>query len=311
MLGGKFNPDWSSDGSVWEAWRRTCQPGSSARRIYSSVRPAFVTHAKNHLTSHILPGVDFFFANDTSASIDFCSAPHAHNQQGHFFSDWRTIGALYPVLSPAKAAGFLDIRIPSHYYYGSTPQYTYGWDPINLELKDVDPMEVPWEDKVDMVFWRGATTGGGNHPPGFSPHYHRHRFVRMASDASKTPKVVTFAYPPSSTTNWASVEVPVGDLNQDVLDAAFVKVTAADNYPGGLAALKRDHRFSDSVPLGAHWGYKYLVDLDGMSYSGRFFAFLASDSVPVKATVYKEFFSDWIQPWYVMTACESSCSAFF
>jgi len=34
-----------------------------------------------------------------------------------------------------------------------------------------------------------------------------------------------------------------------------------------------------------------------MGYSGRFFAFLASDSVPVKATVYSEFFSDWIQPW--------------
>lgn len=239
--------------------------------------------------------------NDTSANIDFCSIPHAHNQQGHFFSDWRTIGALYPVFSPAKANGFLDIRIPSHYYYGSTPQYTYGWDPVNLELKDVDPMEIPWDDKVDKVFWRGATTGGGNHPPGFSPQYHRHRFVRMASDTSDTQKVVTFAYPPSSTTNWVSVGVPVGDLNEDVLDAAFVKLTAVESYPGGLTALKKDHKFSDSVPLGAHWGYKYLVDLDGMSYSGRFLAFLASDSVPIKATVYKEFFSDWIQPWYVLT----------
>ncbi|KAJ7475275.1 hypothetical protein B0H11DRAFT_2235902 [Mycena galericulata] len=32
-------------------------------------------------------------------------------------------------------------------------------------------------------------------------------------------------------------------------------------------------------------GYKYLLDLDGTGYSGRFLAFLASDSVPVKATV--------------------------
>lgn len=234
--------------------------------------------------------------------MDFCASPHAHNQQGHFFSDWRTIGALYPVFSPAKANGFLDIRIPSHYYFGSTPQYTYGWDPVNLELKDVDPMEVPWNDKVDTVFWRGATTGGGNHPPGFTPQYHRHRFVRMASETSKVTKVVTFPYPPSSEApKWVSVEVPVGELNEDALDAAFVKVTAADSYPGGLQALKKDHRFSDSVPLGAHWGYKYLLDLDGMSYSGRFLAFLASDSVPIKATVYREFFSDWIQPWYVIS----------
>jgi len=39
--------------------------------------------------------------------------------------------------------------------------------------------------------------------------------------------------------------------------------------------------------------------LDGMSYSGRFLSFLASDSVPVKSSVYEEWFTDWIQPWYV------------
>jgi hypothetical protein len=95
--------------------------------------------------------------------------------QGHFFSDFRTIPAVYPVFSPAKAKGFLDIRIPSHYYYGSTARYTYGWDPINEELTDVDKMEVPWEDKMNKVYWRGASTGGGNNPPGFSEQYQRHR----------------------------------------------------------------------------------------------------------------------------------------
>jgi hypothetical protein len=83
------------------------------------------------------------------------------------------------------------------------------------------------------------------------------------------------------------------------MDAAFVKAVAANSYPGGLKALEADHRFADSVPLGRHWAYKYLIDLDGMSYSGRFMSFLASDSVPIKSTVYDEFFTDWIQPWYV------------
>ena len=83
------------------------------------------------------------------------------------------------------------------------------------------------------------------------------------------------------------------------MDTAFVKAVGDANYPGGLEAMQRDLRLSDAVPLGRHWSYKYLVDLDGMSYSGRFMAYLASDSVAVKATVYKEYFSDWIQPWYV------------
>nr|GAT43851.1 predicted protein [Mycena chlorophos] len=37
--------------------------------------------------------------------------------------------------------------------------------------------------------------------------------------------------------------------------------------------------------------------MDGVGYSGRFMALLASDSVPLKATVYDEFFAGWIEPW--------------
>lgn len=298
MLGGPFRADWGDDGTVWEAWRRTCTPDSPARRLYSSLRSAFTPQGKNHIRStQAVPGEDFEFVKKTAANTNYCSQPYAHYQQGHFFSDWRSIHALYPVLSPARAPGYLDIRIPSHYYYGSTKRYTYGWDSINLELKKVDPMEVPWDEKIDKIFWRGATTGGGNHPPGFSPQYHRHRFLRLASEHSNATHVVTFADPPSSTTQFVTAEVPAGALNEDIMDTAFVKAVAANAYPGGLEALQRDHRFGDSVPLGTHWSYKYLVDLDGMSYSGRFLAFLASDSLPIKSTVYEEFFSDWIQPW--------------
>lgn len=119
----------------------------------------------------------------------------------------------------------------------------------------------------------------------------------MASDNSTVNRTVTFADPPTST-NYVSVSVPIAKLNSEIMDVAFVKATNPKAYPGGLEAMMKDHRFGDSVPLGKHWSYKYLVDFDGMSYSGRFMAFLASDSVAVKSTVYEEFFSDWIQPWY-------------
>lgn len=182
MLGGPFRPDWGDDGNLWEAWRRTCTPQSSARRLFSSIRSSSIVQVKNHLASSVVnPGSDFSFVKSTSSQQDYCDVPHAHLNQGHFFSDWRSISALYPVFSPAKAKGFLDIKIPSHYYYGSTRRYTYGWDAINLELRDYDLMEVPWEYKIDKVFWRGATTGGGSHPPGFAPYYQRHRYVENIS----------------------------------------------------------------------------------------------------------------------------------
>jgi len=182
MLGNEFTADWQGQSSVWEAYRRTCPPRSRARRLFSSIRnvsPSQSSSKGNFFESQstLEAGYEFTFATQTDAKFDFCAHPWAHYTQGHFFSDWRTIPVLYPVFSPAKGRGFSDIRIPSHYYYGSTPRYTYGWDAVNLELKEVDDMEVPWEEKSEQIFWRGATTGGGSSPPGFAHQYQRHRCV--------------------------------------------------------------------------------------------------------------------------------------
>ena len=122
--------------------------------------------------------------------------------------------------------------------------------------------------------------------------------VRMASDMSSANRTILFADPPGST-NYVYAEVPTGPLNREVMDVAFVKVVDSFNYPGGIAALIRDHRFDEGgVNLGDHWKHKYLLDVDGMGYSGRFFSFLESDSVVLKATVYREFYEQWLQPWY-------------
>ncbi|KAL1703064.1 glycosyltransferase family 90 protein [Schizophyllum commune] len=297
VLGGPFIPSWTGDGSVWNSWRRTCKPTDPARQIYSGTRNIFSPPPVDYLnTSKSASELGLSFEKDFPSKIDYCQQPEEHYNQGHFFSDWRVIPMLYPIFSPANTPGFYDIKIPSHYYYGGTPEYTYAWDQAHLEQKPVDDMEKPWDEKSDKVFWRGATTGGGGNPPGFSAQYQRHRFVRMASDSSDMPKPVTFAHPADSV-NYTTVPVPVSALNEEIMDVAFTKATNPAEYPGGLEALQAAHRFADPVPLGAHWSYKYLVDLDGMSYSGRFMAFLASDSVPVKATLYREFFSDWIEPW--------------
>jgi hypothetical protein len=311
--------DWQGNDNVWEAFRRTCPPFTPARHLFSSMRDPFPHQIHQFFDPGpaVGPSDDFRFVQTTDGKFDFCQKPWAHYNHGHFFSDWRTIPALYPIFSPAKAPGFLDIRIPSHYYYASTPRYTYGWDAVNLELKGVDSMEMPWESKIDKFFWRGATTGGGSQPPGFSHQYQRHRhvdifsfiwfyhcshqqfrFLRMAGDTSQNKRTITFADPPSSS-RFVSAGVPISSLNDEIMDTAFVKPTDSHNYPGGLEAMKRDLRHGDPCPLGKHWSYKYLVDLDGMSYSARFMAFLASDSVVVKSTVYREYFTDWIQPWYV------------
>lgn len=126
------------------------------------------------------------------------------------------------------------------------------------------------------------------------------RFVRLASDRSSANRTVVFADPPGST-NYIYADVPAAALNDEVMDVAFVKVVGAENFPGGHDTFVRQHRVDDGgVNLGDHWKHKYIVDLDGMGYSGRFFSFMESDSAVMKSTVYREFFSDWIQPWCVL-----------
>lgn len=183
VLGGEFIPDWRGDGNVWESYRRTCAPSSQARRLFSSLRSQLkdgqVPVSRLAKAGVTVEGAseDFVFPADIDDKYDFCDHPWAHYNQGHFFSDWRTIHALYPMFSPAKGTGYSDILIPSHYYFSSTKRYTYGWDPVNMKIKDVDDMETKWEEKSDDVFWRGATTGGGSSPPGFLAQYQRHRWV--------------------------------------------------------------------------------------------------------------------------------------
>jgi hypothetical protein len=121
----------------------------------------------------------------------------------------------------------------------------------------------------------------------------------MTSDMSDANRTVVFQ-PYAGSKEFTQAKVPISSLNEEMMDTAFTKAVGCTQYPGGCDGMREVHRFADAVPLGEHWKHKYLIDFDGMGYSARLFAFLMSESAVIKATVYKEFFSDWIQPWYVL-----------
>ncbi len=118
----------------------------------------------------------------------------------------------------------------------------------------------------------------------------------MAADKSDANKTIVFEHPMGSD-KFHRAKVPVKSLNEELYDVGFTKAVGCAQYPGGCENMNKEMAFADPVPLGEHWRHKYLVDFDGMGYSARLFAFLASDSAVLKSTIYTEFFSDWIQPW--------------
>ena len=267
MLGGsKFTADWSGDGDVWDAFRETCPPCTEARRLFASLRFTGQTHSprlRKQIPNAWRPPTQFTFAPDTDHEFDFCANPMAHFHQGAFFSDWRTISALYPVFSPASSDGFSDIVIPPHYYYSPSRRYTYGWDPATEEISETDANEVEWEKKTNRIYWRGATTGGGSTPPGFSSGYQRHRcvqfsrsrlqmesesddrsafssnrFVQMSSDYSDTNMTITHADPPGSD-KFFEAQVPRKEMNKAIMDVAFTKVCLS--LPPPLSCIPSNH----------------------------------------------------------------------
>ncbi|KAG8959886.1 capsule-associated protein CAP1 [Tulasnella sp. 419] len=214
VLGGPFVAEWKGDGSVWDEFRRTCDPSSAARRILASRRSSANNTPKNRLAKaggSVKLDSDFSFSETVDDNFDFCAHPWARPHHGHFFSDWRTISALYPVFSP-----------------------------------------VPWQNKTNKIFWRGSTTGGGSSPPGFVSQYQRHRFIAMISDASDAKRTVAFRYPHNSS-EYVLSSVPVTELNKDIMDAGFTKAIGCVLYPGGLHYIPLSSDYSEIYNIHAYF----------------------------------------------------------
>jgi hypothetical protein len=55
--------------------------------------------------------------------------------------------------------------------------------------------------------------------------------------------------------------------------------------------------FDKKLTLEEQDNYKYVLDVDGNSWSGRFKRLMASDAAVLKATIFPEPWHDWIMPW--------------
>ncbi|KAH9445498.1 hypothetical protein MJO28_012659 [Puccinia striiformis f. sp. tritici] len=214
---------------------------------------------------------------------ELCSNSELHENQGAFYSDWRSLPALYPVFSPSKIDGFSDILIPSNFYYGDDSRYTFQRNET-----------IPWEQKQSNLFWRGETTGGGNSPPGHQLQYQRHRFVRLAGRVSSVLKSILVADPASGMIR--HIKRTVTELNKAWLDIGFTGYTGCGD-PKICTLTEQLCPLVKTVPLKDMARYKAILDLDGMAFSGRFVALMNMGSGVFKSSIYQDALTEWIEPW--------------
>jgi hypothetical protein len=226
-------------------------------------------------------------------SSDLCTVgPAIQNLHGMLYSASSIIAShkLVPIFGECKVNVNSDILFPANMYYRHDERYDYNPD------EDVD-----WRDKQDSMIWRGVTSGGVQTEDNW-PTMHRQRLVQLLNGThmSKTGD-----------------KVKVLTERRDELQNANTTYELYDRFqPSQFADRHTDVGFVESwgcvpdcsfydsvfswkpqVSLTAQFRSRYLIDVDGHSFSGRWHAFLQSKSLGLKATIFREWHDSRLMAW--------------
>ncbi|KAI8925089.1 glycosyl transferase family 90-domain-containing protein [Entophlyctis helioformis] len=121
-----------------------------------------------------------------------------------------------------------------------------------------------WTERQSKLYWRGSTTGG-HATNGNWREFHRHRLIMMTKDQPA------------------------------LFDVAFTKITQCD--PKDCKDIAKEIPISPPSPFTDVYKYKYVLDIDGNSFSGRYLKLLTSGALVFKMTIFSEFFDRWLVPY--------------
>lgn len=165
-----------------------------------------------------------------------------------------------------------------------------------------------WSSKKDAVIWRGTASGGRNREDTWH-RFQRHRFVAMmnstflpaaesTADHEATRKLDNMLAKPWHYDLAVSSPQTLADWIAPWSDVAMMSLNCFPGEEKGQCTYTAPYyQLADDTPMSKQYGYKYLPDIDGNSFSGRYRAFMASTSLVIKATIYQEWHDSRLIPW--------------
>lgn len=270
--------------------REACSPSSPIRGDYklhnSGSVPLVSGSSKNWMSSHR-------FVENSTLWSDTCQDPAIAAYHGALISplSGSTSQILQPLFGGSKFAVNNDILLPAPMYWNGEERF---------EMED----DTPWASKQDTVIWRGTATGGRHNAMNW-PHFHRHRFVALANgtkfaeatehDRIYTPAHRQAAIDPLPVAIQSNLEKWLNKRNNIAFTDLFCDIPMPEW--GTCWYLDEEYMVAPGLALSTQYSNKYLPDIDGNSFSGRYRSFLLSQSLPFKATLYREWHDSRLIAW--------------
>jgi hypothetical protein len=228
----------------------------------------------------IVTGLPLPFVWSTEEAKNLCRHPEYATMHGFFQSPTTLLftETRAPIFSPAKPSTFADILYPPPYYMG---EYDGG------KYQEKDDME--WKAKRPQLYWAGSTTGSYAADDHWRDH-HRQRFVARVNQLMNGSATFLNEAEPE---NWETFHSE--EIFSQLYDAKFTAVIQCN-----AAQCTQENDFfhpSSREGTAAGFGYRFIFDIDGNSFSGRFYTLLLSRSVILKQTIFKEWHDERLMPW--------------
>lgn len=309
----RYDAHWlgSDAHKFWDFTRDACPPGSPGRNISSL--PTFdapIEYPSAPVSEYTYEG----YVRNHTAAQDPCLQPHMRGMHGQYVEaiSMSTTRTLVPMFGECKLPTNNEMLIPSAMYVAEDERKDYSGGGARGG---------PWKDKKDAVIWRGAASGLRNKADNWW-HNHRHRFVQMmngttlsALEAGDEGAAPTFRLPPAGADPYhvrARREGRLGEWVSTWSDVAFNTMLCDPPEHDGdrpLKSCKHTDAYmsvAPEMPFERMYDYKYLPDVDGNTFSGRYRAFLQSTSMPLKSTLYAEWHDDRLRPWVHFVPLDNS-----
>jgi hypothetical protein len=313
----RHDPGWLHGDShkFWDHVRDACPPGSPGRNVSSL--PSFDGPVE-YPTAPVPDYTQDGYIRNFTASMDPCLQPHLRGMHGTFVEaiSMSTTKQLMPLFGECKLTTNNDILIPAAVYLAEDEREDYSGG---------NETGGPWHLKKNGVVWRGAASGLRNKQDNWW-HNHRHRFVQMlngttlsaleAGDAAAAP---TFRLlPPSTNHPYPTIAAlqqthALGAWVSTFSDVGFTTMVCYPSEPGPDGKPLKTCAHTDALlalaqgmPFTQAYDWKYLPDVDGNTFSGRYRAFLRSSSLPLKATAYAEWHDARLKAWVHFVPVDNS-----